>query len=80
MSVHITNVSSGPVSVELNTGDTVHLAPGETSRAVGEYEVGDNTWIRMLRDRGHITLNPAAEAAQSGRKRPHRDKDDSPAS
>lgn len=59
MSVHITNVSNGLVSVELNSGRTVHLAPGERSGELEPYEVDDNHWVRVLRDRGRLAVESA---------------------
>jgi hypothetical protein len=69
MSVHIRNVSNGLVSVELNSGDTLHLAPGELSGELEQFEVGDNYWVQMLRDRGRVTLESPAAEARGGRER-----------
>jgi hypothetical protein len=65
MSVHIKNVSNGLVSVQLNSGDTLHLAPGELSAELEQFEVDDNYWVQLLRDRGRVTLeSPVAEPAR----------------
>ncbi|MFI9561177.1 hypothetical protein [Nonomuraea endophytica] len=71
MPVHITNTSYGLVSVELNSGDTLHLAPGERSGAVEPFEVGDNLWVRMLAEQGRITMeSPTAEPRTTQNPRP----------
>jgi hypothetical protein len=75
MPVHITNISNTLVSVELNSGSTLHLAPGERSAAIDQFEVGGNQLIRTLGDQGRVALDtPGAEAAR-GRER-RRDKKD----
>ncbi len=67
MSVHIRNVSTGLVSVELNSGDTLHLAPGELSGELEQYEVSDNYWVHLLRERGQVALEPST--TRRGRER-----------
>jgi hypothetical protein len=71
MSVHIRNVSNGLVSVQLNSGDTLHLAPGELSGELEQFEVGDSYWVQLLRDRGRVTLEPSAAEPRGGRERRH---------
>jgi hypothetical protein len=75
MPVHITNVSNTLVSVELNSGSTLHLAPGERSAAIDPFEVDDNQWIRTLGEQGRVTLDsPGAQAAR-GRRREKKDEE-----
>ncbi|MET8051918.1 MULTISPECIES: hypothetical protein [unclassified Streptosporangium] len=81
MSVHITNVWDGLVSVELNSGTTVHLAPGECSGPIEEFETGGNQWLGLLQERGRVMLDPAEADPGRGRERRRAKKDEeSPAS
>jgi hypothetical protein len=56
MRVTLTNKSSALVTLELNTGSWIHLAPGETSRALEGYEVRDNRYVRKLSDRRTVVV------------------------
>jgi hypothetical protein len=69
MSVQIRNVSNGLVSVELNSGTTVHLAPGERSGELEQFEVDDNYWVQTLRERGRVTVEASGTAPARGRER-----------
>jgi hypothetical protein len=67
MPTRIRNRSRHLVTVELNTRETVHLAPGEVSRPLEEYEARDNPQVLKLASRGEIealeqedTARPAA--------------------
>jgi hypothetical protein len=62
MPVTLMNRSRALVTLELNTGDWIHLAPGETSRALEDYEVRDNRYVRTLADRKMVRITIAAEA------------------
>jgi hypothetical protein len=53
--------------VQLNSGETLHLAPGELSGELEQFEVGDNYWVQLLRDRGRVTLE--SSVAEPGRGR-----------
>jgi hypothetical protein len=67
MPVRITNRSRGLLTIELNSGATLHLAPGETSEPVEELEVADNRWVNKLRDRDQIEVaQPKGEAGSRG--------------
>jgi hypothetical protein len=73
MTAHITNISNALVSVELNSGRTLHLAPGERSEGIEQFEVGDNPWIRTLVERGRLTVDsPIAQAAHARGRREKR--------
>jgi hypothetical protein len=67
MPVTLTNRSRGLLTLELNTGRWIHLAPGETSRPLKDYEVSDNRHIRKLAERQVLseTRLPAAESAHT---------------
>jgi hypothetical protein len=58
MPVRITNRSRGLVTVELNAGESLHLAPGETSKPIEDYQTRDNPWIAKLVDRGVAVVEP----------------------
>jgi hypothetical protein len=65
--VRITNRSRGLLTIELNSGATVHLAPGETSDSVEELEVADNRWVTKLLDRQQIEVEqPKGESGSRG--------------
>jgi hypothetical protein len=55
----ITNRSGALLTVSLNTGESVHLAPGETSGPVPEYETRDNPWLEKLVARGQAVVASA---------------------
>ncbi|MFI7128820.1 hypothetical protein ACIBQ1_24165 [Nonomuraea sp. NPDC050153] len=73
MPVHITNISRTLVSVELNSGSTLHLAPGERSAAIEPFEIGDNPWIRTLGEQGRVALDTTGEEPARGRRRDRKD-------
>lgn len=56
MAVTLTNKSRALLTVELRSGDYIHLAPGETSRALEELEIQGNAPLRKLVDRKAIAL------------------------
>lgn len=65
MPVTLTNRSRGLVTLELNTGRWIHLAPGETSRSLKDYEVRDNRHVRKLAERRVLSearVSPAETA------------------
>ena len=72
MPVQITNLSPSLVTVPLNTGEAVHLAPKERSREIDEVEVAGNEWLDELQRRGLVAVRPTgteaarAEAARTG--------------
>jgi hypothetical protein len=71
MPVKITNRSNGPVALELNSGDSVHLAPGETSPPIEDVDITDNQWVERLLDRDLIGVERSGEQ-KTARGRPRR--------
>jgi hypothetical protein len=72
MPVHITNLSPALVTVPLNTGESIHLAPKERSRKIDEVEIAGNDWLDELQRRHLVTVRPTgtgAERAESARTR-----------
>ena len=69
MSVRFRNRSRQLVTMELNTRDTLHLAPNEESRTLEEHEVKNNSQVRKLLDRGHIEQLEQASAVDVGAKK-----------
>jgi hypothetical protein len=65
MPVTLTNRSRALVTLELNTGRWIHLAPGETSRPLKDYEVHDNRHIRKLAGQRVLSESRLAEAVTS---------------
>ena len=84
MSTRLTNRSRGLLTVELNSGESVHLAPGERSEALDDVLTKDNALIEKLRSRALLTVDesrPRREAkakdtgaseAKAADKRPRR--------
>jgi hypothetical protein len=62
MRFRITNRSRGLVTVQLNTGDSVHLAPGEQSEPIPDYETDGNPWLAKLVDRQLASVERDAPA------------------
>jgi hypothetical protein len=62
MADRITNRTGALLTIGLNTGDSLHLAPGETSGEVPEYETQDNPWLDKLVARGEATVEHAGAA------------------
>jgi len=54
MPLRIKNRSRRLLTVELNTRESTHLAPGEVSRPLEEYEVRENRQLEKLVARGEI--------------------------
>jgi hypothetical protein len=57
--VRITNRSRGLLTIELNSGTSLHLAPGETSGALEELEVDGNRWVQKLLDGDEVKVDQA---------------------
>jgi hypothetical protein len=57
MSTRLTNRSRGLLTVELNSGESVHLAPGERSEALDDVLTKDNALIEKLRSRALLTVD-----------------------
>jgi hypothetical protein len=66
MPVILTNKSRRLITVELNSGDWLHLAPGEASKSVDELEVRQNSRVEKL-VRGNL-IAAEAESAESPKK------------
>ena len=64
MPVQITNQSHGPwrglLTVQLNSGESLYLAPSETSPPLDDQEVVANRWVQRLLDRGLIAVEEVA--------------------
>jgi hypothetical protein len=76
--VRITNRSRDkrPLTLQLNSGRSLHLAPSERSRPVPDLEVTGNRWVQRLLERDLISVEqleapaPAKARPAAGRKRP----------
>ena len=65
----ITNRAKYLLIVSLNSGETLHLAPGESSEAIEDYELKDNEGAQKLLRENLISaaaLKPAQFVAQAG--------------
>jgi hypothetical protein len=75
MPVQITNLSRSLVTVPLNSGESIHLAPKERSGKIDDVEVADNAWLAELQRRHLVAVQPTgsgAERADAARARPGR--------
>jgi hypothetical protein len=72
----LTNKSRTLVTVELKSGEWIHLAPGETSRPIDDVEVRRNDRVEKLIGRHVIALSSAG--ADAGPKKPERKPDRAP--
>ena len=54
MSLIIKNKTRQLLTVTLNSGETVHLAPGEVSRPLREIETANNAKIQRLSNEGMV--------------------------
>jgi hypothetical protein len=78
MSLMIKNKTRQLMTVTLNSGETLHLAPGEVSQPLSEIETANNTKIQRLSNEGMIETavisekEPAhgGEAEASHRRKP----------
>jgi len=68
MSLTIKNKTRQLLTITLNSGATVHLAPGEVSHALSEIETENNTKIQRLSNEGMIetAIVSDKEPANSG--------------
>ena len=64
MSVKIKNITKRPVSFRLNSGRTLHLAPGATSPEILDVEVNNNAQVQKLEDRHVIALRQVEKKEQ----------------
>jgi hypothetical protein len=66
MSVRIRSLlTSGPITVPLNSGRNVRLSPGRWSAELRDAEVADNAKVDKLRLRGDIEVEPAGEQPEA---------------
>ncbi|MBN1203485.1 MAG: hypothetical protein JXB05_00990 [Myxococcaceae bacterium] len=56
MPVRLTNHSRSLLTVTLNSGESVHLAPDESSQPLAELEVDNNPWVKKLLDRHWLAV------------------------
>jgi hypothetical protein len=56
MPINLTNTSRTLLTVELRSGDYLHLAPGETSGPLGEHEVHGNPRLDKLVERKAVAV------------------------
>ncbi len=64
MSIEIKNLTSRPVLMRLNSGQSLHLAPGATSAEVLDSEVSNNPKVTKLQGRHIISLIDVKHKAQ----------------
>lgn len=64
MSCKIKNISARLVSLHLNSGRTVHLAPG-LELALEEVEIANNSMFDKLKGRNLLALVPEAKAGET---------------
>ena len=76
MPVTLTNTSRTLVTVELKSGEWIHLAPGETSRPVDDVEVRRNDRVEKLVRQHAVALS--STGADAGPKKPERKPDRAP--
>ena len=73
MTVIVTNRSSHLLLVELNTGETIHLAPAESSRVLDDVDIENNPWVDRMRARGDVVVE-RDQASGRGASKPSRKK------
>jgi hypothetical protein len=66
MPVQITNVSPSLVTVPLNSGESIHLAPKERSGTIDDVEVADNQWLEELQRRRLVAVHPTGTGVERG--------------
>jgi hypothetical protein len=76
MPATVTNRSRTLVTLRLNSGDAVHLAPQETTHAIPDFELRENSHLAKLVDRRLVEVTEAAadEAPLKSAKRSKADK------
>jgi hypothetical protein len=77
MSLMIKNKTRQLMTVTLNSGETLHLAPGEVSQPLGEIETANNAKIQRLSNEGMIEtaiISDKAPAHDGEAEAPHRRK------
>jgi hypothetical protein len=61
MPVRVVNRSRSLVTVSLNSGESIHLAPDEASGPIDELEVDRNAWVEALLKRRWIAVERAGD-------------------
>ncbi|MCP4428740.1 MAG: hypothetical protein GY803_30005 [Chloroflexi bacterium] len=78
MPVKIENITSRPVLLRLNSGQTLHLAPRKTSEEIREVEVSNNAKVQKLQERHVIALRkapkPKKRAGRRAKSSPQKEK------
>ena len=77
MSLMIKNKTRQLLTLTLNSGETVHLAPGEVSHPLSEIETSNNPKIQRLSNEGMVetaTVSDKAPAQDGEAEAPHRRK------
>lgn len=70
MPATLTNKSRALMTVELKSGDWIHLAPGETSAPIDDLEVQHNPRVAKLVERRLVAVRtPAAERSATNEER-----------
>ena len=62
MLAQIENLTQKPVYLSLNSGKTLHLAPGKRSPQVSEFELQNNDKVKKLEDLRVVKLHPVKPA------------------
>ena len=65
MPLKITNRAKHLLIIPLNSGQTIHLAPGESSDAIEDYELEKNERVERLEGEGLIASERSEAAAQA---------------
>jgi hypothetical protein len=68
MSPMIKNRSPHLLTIELNNRDTIYLAPNETSRALKDFEISENSQIQKLTARNLIEMQVEAAEGSVGKR------------
>jgi hypothetical protein len=63
MSLIIKNKTKQLLTVTLNSGDTLHLAPGEKSKPLSQIETDNNVKIQRLSNEGMVETTTVSDQA-----------------
>lgn len=69
MSVIIENSMNRPVYFRLNSGISMHLAPGGTSEEILDSEIAGNSKVQRLRDRKVILVHEVKKKSLNSKKK-----------
>ncbi|MGE5287161.1 MAG: hypothetical protein ACM3ML_08175 [Micromonosporaceae bacterium] len=70
MPVRITNRSRGLLTLQLNSGESLYLAPSEMSPSLEDRDVAANRWVQRLLDRDLISMQNVKAEQRPGSARP----------